>query len=904
MKIRGRYNFLIFFLAFWLAFEPLAISIVSANDNIPKPLLNTEGIEGIESINEIVAPADYLEYMLSLRGRSKEEAEAIAWGEWMTSISGAYSLMDDGCTDVFSFYSTLSDMSPHFNNTPYYFKAVSMASSKATLAFSFIANSEPIQNAMGVAAKAGKAVSNSGVGRGAKWAAGKVSSFASFTGDKLANTRLYQKGVGFVQRKANLMGGFQKMGDLASKAQKTFSAKNVSTFLTHMAPPCGYKAGPGEGFYSYWRWVARKTGLENVETYRTVAKKAGISTNRGASVIGDAKGWGHTVGIGLCVVGIALDSYGIYKSEDRKGGRFNSYSLVKNYVGLALGSAALIAMFCIPIVGQVIGALALVWVALTTLGDVLGKYNKRWKAAYKGSYWYLYENDPEFKSFYDNRGQLKAEEKAAALLVTESNYGDFVKSQAPADEEQAAIHEKNLRVYAELEKQGVLMSYYSQKGFSLPDFGMERLQELWSMKADYMSWKPTEAEADKATKRGFWGKIGHAINPMTAISWAGDKIQSGDYKKAIDEYNILKVFFNPDYVLIKKYQNWITANKHRGGIFDVVGLRIEQSPFNYIPMVGIDTAAWNEDLLVQAFNADAFQIGVKEMMYFREQIKAAREQVKDSIKDTDKMVDFIRNEHLKHSKKVRKALERIVECYGIDSDREHTGLFDDCSKAFGWRWNKGYGKKTPRNIIKVYLGDIEKALTYDPISVSQKAAETVLMIATIKKNLDTAVMMRELGEEKRSVMQDFSKEFTNYDIAKYLKEGTFLDVKGKTFFDWLSDIYPALEEMEKFTNLYMKEVEDFTEIADDSNSDSRKVWLLFSKDGYHPKNLLKDLNDELEAYNDIILSFEKIKDDVGINLGLSESESPELHAGVFSAYSAEDPTALDLDSPVIPAGDE
>lgn len=902
MKIRGRYNVLIIFLAFWLAFEPFAISVVRANDDVPKPELNTEGIEGIESIDEIVAPADYLEYMLSLRGRTKEEAEAVAWGEWMTSISGAYALMDDGCTDVFSFYSTLSDMNPHFQNTPYYFKAVSMASSKATLAFSFIANSEPVQSVLNAAGKAGRAISDSGVGRGAKWAATKVSTFAKFSGDKLANTRLYQKGVGFIQRKANLMSGFQKMGDIASKAQKTFSAKNVSTFLTHMAPPCGYKAGPGEGFYSYWRWVARKSGLENVETYRKVAKKAGISTNRGASVIGDAKGWGHTVGIGLCVVGIALDSYGIYKSEDRKGGRFNSYSLVKNYVGLALGSAALIAMFCIPIVGQVIGALALVWVALTTLGDVLGKYNKRWKAAYKGSYWYLYENDPEFKSFYDNRGQLKAEEKAAALLVTESNYGDFLKAQTPADEEQAAIHEKNLRVYAELEKQGVLVSYYSQKGYSLPDFGMERLQELWSMKADYMSWKPTEAEAEKASKRGFWGKVGHAINPMTYVSWAGDKIQSRDYKKTIDEYNILKVFFNPDYVLIKKYQNWVTANKFRGGIFDVVGLRIEQSPFNYIPMVGIDTAAWNEDLLIQAFNADAFQIGVKEMMYFKEQIKAAREQVKDSIKETDKMVDFIRDEHLKHSQRVRKALERIVECYNIDPDREHKDLMKDCTKAFGWRWNKGYGKETPRNIIKVYLADIEKALTYDPISVSQKAAETVLMIATIKKNLDTAVMMRELGEEKRAVMQDFSKEFTNYDIAKFLKEGTFLDVKGKTFFDWLSDIYPALEEMEKFTNLYMREVEDFTEVADDSNADSRKVFLVFSKDGYHPKNLLKDLNEELDAYKEIILAFEKIKDDVGINLGLAEDS--DLHSGVFTEYQAEDPAALDPDSAVIPMGDE
>ncbi|MBU1108862.1 MAG: hypothetical protein KKB51_19450 [Candidatus Riflebacteria bacterium] len=901
MKVKLRHRWFIVLFCLWLAFEPLALAVLHANDDVPKPILNTEGIEGIVDVNEIEAPADYLEYVLALRGRNKEEAEAKAWGDWMMTLSGAYMMMDDGCSDVFSFYSTLSDMSPHFTNTPYYFKAVAMASSKAALAFTFVANAGPI---VATVKLAGDTAQRTGLTRGAAWAATKVSTIAKWTGSQVANSRLYQKGVGFIQRKANLMNGFQRMGNMASSVQKTFSANNVSTFLSHMAPPCGYKAGPGEGFYSYWRWVARKTGLENQETYRAVAKKAGINTNRGAAVINDAKGVGHTVGIGLCVLGIAIDTYGIITSEDRQGGRYGSYPLVKNYVGLALGSAALIAMFCIPVVGQVIGALALIWTALTTIGNILGDYNKRWKSAYKGSYWYLYENDPEFKSFYDNRGQLDPNEKAVALLVTESNYGDFIKNATAETEEEQAIQEKNLRVYKELEKQGVLVSYYSQKGFSLPDFGMERLQELWQMKADYMSWKPTEAETDKAAKRGFWGKVGHAINPMTYVSWAGDKIQSRDYKKTIEDYNILKVFFNPDYVLIKKYQNWITANNFRGGIFDVVGLRMEQSPFNYIPLVGIDSGTWNEDLLIQAFNADAFQVGIKELMYFKEQIKAAREQVKDSIKDNDKMVDFIRKEHLKYYKNTREALEKLVRCYDIDPNAKLSKKdWKVLNKGFGWKWNSKLNDN-PKNIIRIYQGDIEQALLYDPLSIAQKAADTVMMVATVKKNLDLAVMMTELGEEKRQVLKDFKTDFTNYDIAKFLKEGTFLDVKGKTFWDWLADIYPAYEEMEKHTKLYMNEVEDFTEIADASNSDSRSAWVIFSKDGYHPKNLLKDLNAELDAYKKIVDDFEKIKSETGLYMALSDSD---LYKGVFSdKFVADDPEALDLDfavSSVVPSGD-
>jgi len=291
------------------------------------------------------------------------------------------------------------------------------------------------------------------------------------------------------------------------------------------------------------------------------------------------------------------------------------------------------------------------------------------------------------------------------------------------------------------------------------------------------------------------------------------------------------------------------------------------------------------------------------MMYFKEQIKAAREQVKDAIKDGDKMVDFIRKEHLKHYKNTRKALEKLVECYNTNPDGESGDLEKELKKGFGWRWNNSNGKPTPKNIIRIYQDSIEQALLYDPLSIAQKAADTVLMVATIKKNLDLAVMMKEMGEEKRQALKDFSSEFTNYDIAKYLKEGTFLDVKGKTFWDWLADIYPAYEEMEKHTNLYMREVEDFTDVADQSNSDSRRVWLVFSRDGYHPKNLLDDLNAELAAYKKVVDAFAKIKGATGLNMALDGN----LYDGVFSdTFVAETPEALDLDfavSSVAPAGD-
>ena len=236
MKIKSYRRVLIILLAFWLAFEPFAISVVRANDNpdLPGPELNTEGIEGIVDIEEVMTPNDYLEYMLALRGRTKEEAEAKAWGEWMTSLTGAYMLMDDGCTDVFSFYGTLQKMQPHMYQTPFYFHAVCKASSKATLAFAYVANSQAVKSVGGVISKAGSAVASSRVGDAARWAANGVSSIGKWTGSKISNTRLFQKGVGFFQRKANMFNGFKKAGSMFTNAQKAFSARNVSTFLSKL----------------------------------------------------------------------------------------------------------------------------------------------------------------------------------------------------------------------------------------------------------------------------------------------------------------------------------------------------------------------------------------------------------------------------------------------------------------------------------------------------------------------------------------------------------------------------------------------------------------------------------------------------------------------------------------------
>lgn len=816
--------------ALWLMIEPMIVPILQAEE-LPAPTVNKENVSGISDIDDVLSPDEYLQYMLELRGATKEECEAKAWSDWLTTISGAYMMMDAGQQDVFSFYSTIKSIAGLPDTAKSLASNIRGLTKKATMAIGFFGKINP-----------------------------------SIRG-------------------ANMFKGFLAW---TKKIDRAMSKNKAFTFLEFMAPPPCWNNPKvaGEGFKSYLRWVKKTTG-HNAGPGRTISNVKGVA---------------RTCGIGLAVLGLALSTYQLVTSDDLHGGRLNSYSMVKNYVEVALGAAALICMFCIPVVGQVIAAITLAWMILTTVGDMIGEHNKKWKEAYRASHWFLYQNDGEYKSFYDNRSSLKQEEKSASLILAERDYGQFIADQQPVSDEEKNQCDAGKAVYTELEKQGVLMTYYNQTGFTLPDFDMARLMELWHKKTDYMSWKPSEKESEEAKNRGFFAKIGHVLNPMTYVSWVGNKIDSRGYQKEIKNADIKRVFFNPDYVLVKKYKNYLMAKNLKEGIYDAVGLRIEQSPFNYIYLLGIDTGAYSEDLLKQSLDADAFIVGSKEMMYFAKQVESAYDSMKKIMKDNDKIIKNLTKD-LEHTKEIRRALSGLLEGYKYDPDVANTDLYKDCRDAFGWQISDKK-LKTPKAMIDRYKAQLEEILAYVPISISQKAAELVLIMQTVKHNLDTAKLMNALGAEKNEILNtDFDTDFTNDSIRRYLKEGTFLDVKGSSGFlgaDWLSGIYPAWEELRKHTNLYMDEAKKFSSLADRTNSDTRDGFLGIDYDVKPPAELLAEMNQEIANLKDVLEGWNEIKDQMDIKVAYGEN--PELYQGVFKegGYQAVCETeAMDLDTPVL-----
>lgn len=647
---------------------------------------------------------------------------------------------------------------------------------------------------------------------------------------------------------------WSRMNKWTEKCVELCKKSKSLDFLSFCCPPTSWHnaKNTAKGMDQYWHWLQKKGG-KDVNTELT-----------------NAQGIARSIGIGFAVIGTVLAVWTYAKNEDTQVGRW-SYDRTKKLVAVGLAAAGIVAMFCIPIVGQVLAIITAIWGVITYFGDMIGEFNKQWKNAYKNSYWYLYENDPEFKSFYDNRDLLVDDEKSASLIQVEQNYGEFkVASATAATDDEDDTEARNARIYTALEKNGVLASYYNKSGHKMPSMTLDELMELWEMKANYMAWKPSEKEAN--TKRNFFQKIGHIFNPKTAISWVADKFASKGYKDMIEENNIERVYFNPDFILMKKYQNFVTANRlvDQDEFYRAVGLRIEQSPFNYIPLVGIDTSKWNIDLFHEAFACDSFIVGQKEMAALHNQFELAVESLDDSIDETDKLIKKLDKNEIPHAKKVREFLDDFAKAYKSDPKKVNKKLFNKADDLMEFEWDKKKDK-TPENLLEACHDSLEKALMYEPLALSQKGAEMVLLTITVKQHLDMATLMNAYIDEKWQALKTFDQDFKNEDFKLYLKEGTFLNVKGKTFLDWLAELYPAYEDAEKTLKLMEKDVEKYNKLADKGASDKRTAFLWFKKSVATPIELVEKINDELEEWKNTIEAWSEISSDANVKVVLAEN---------------------------------
>ncbi|MBF0543616.1 MAG: hypothetical protein HQM08_04245 [Candidatus Riflebacteria bacterium] len=801
------------FLAFWLLFEPIFLTAATPGSTLTsKQKISTE-VSPIP-VNEIVPPQEYLEKLLETRGLFKEDMqdpekikdalETKTLNDWMMFISNSYSYMTAGDADVFSFYSTIHNL--HDNGSDYKDALLSV---------------KRIQPRMLISAFK---------------AARKTALLGLFLG-KAHNLPVIAKMLDAVKKM-----GF-KMPSIVSKVK-------VFDFLNVMCAPTTAFIDDTNSItqtQAYWRWIQKVIGKAPGET---------------TSVINNFSGIARTVGIADEILNFSMDAYYYFSSSDYAGDRFSSWDLIQTIISGGTSVAAIICMF-VP-GGQIVAIFSILWgPAFSQMMTLFINQHTKWRESYKNSYWFLYENDPAFKSYYQNRSLLKPDEKCASLVLAENDYGNKLKDQKPQSDSDKQILDRSLKIYEALEKQGILMSYYSSANFNEPDFDLNRLEEFWNAKANYMAWKPTEEDVQSGNSKGFWGTVLTPVNPMTYISPIKEKETTENYKKEVSQKNVKPVYFNPDFVLYRKYKSFMIGKNLKEDFYNFIELRIEQAPFNYIPLLGIVTSAWNDEVLDEAFQADSFIVGTKETAVLGAQMDAINSEIEKSLEDYEKQMTDLDKDFIPRVQKNADILLELMESARDNPDIPNPDLLKKCKSIFKQEKSTGPIEPTPRNIISSFRPQLELLLEIIPLSIGQNCTETVMYAVFAKQVKDTVKLMDSYLKEKEESLTNFDSEFKSEAFRKLLKEGTFLDNKGTSNYfgsDWFAGIYPAWEELRKNTTIFRKGVQTYEEFAQKAGSEHKTGMLWWSAKIADPKEALEEMNAQLEKFKNIISIYESLDD--------------------------------------------
>ncbi|MBF0544656.1 MAG: hypothetical protein HQM08_09490 [Candidatus Riflebacteria bacterium] len=686
----------------------------------------------------------------------------------------------------------------------------------------------------------------------------QASNFAAFLFSQVQNLR-----VGIWLQ--NVMEGYATS---ALGAFNYLSSLKHFSFLQFMNPPIFWEAANStdQGMNAYWYWVTKNQTSEvaALETYQGVAR---------------------SIGIGFLVLSCLLDTTNTLTSRDTVGGRYFSFQNVKSGVFALTELGMLVCMFVPPPFGQICGLLCLGWSVATLLAEVAVHQFQRQETAYKNSFWFLYENDPQFKLFYDNRATLTEEEKTSSIKITEKHYSIPLSQQQPKTEHEKRLYEKGKNVLEAIEKQEYLSTYYCRTGFSFPDFDLSFLEELWNHKASYMAWKPTEQEAKDAQQRSFFGNVGNVLNPLTWLKGALNSINQSSF---LNDKNInadLKlVFFNPDYVLLKKYEGFLMGKNIHDSLHDLVHIRLEDEPFNYIYLLGISTSEWDDPFLAETFNADSFIIFSKEALFVANVLKRLNDQGQQLLKDNKLKISNISDYHLPRITTQIELLEKLLESYQNSSDQLLSDeLQGDLLRNLSTGGRMVTRSFSAKDFISQYRGQLEKEMFMLPVTLGTHANDLIALDIALKKNFDISALFEKFVSEKDTAVQNFEKQFKNQTIKNFLAKGDFLDKDGKSFMRWVAGEYSPYDEATKQLNLIKKELEDYKSLAQTSNSSRRNLFLGFGYDLKGPDELLQEINRLVERMSVVYRGFYQIKDETNMNFYFSPNEKEE-----FEKYFPED----------------
>lgn len=561
--------------------------------------------------------------------------------------------------------------------------------------------------------------------------------------------------------------------------------------------------------------------------------------------LGAARQWGKRVlaviGIVAEVLNLGMAITALNTSESLSGGARGfggwTYEEVKNGIS-ALGSVvSLFCMACLPPAGT-IASLIFLAVTLTLMGfDAIGNQRKKWLEAYRNSHWFLYTTDKNYKLFFDNPFHFRGA-KSLLWMRADTYYRNLLAKQSP---EAGKVAENLRKVQAATRDQGILMTWYQSR--PAPTQDLSELKDLYRLKADYMQWKPTQAEATRVGKSNwdiFWEAFGRSVGYINDHPAMDDRM-----RRRLQTYQHQYCYFNPDFLLYWKFIKFATAQSKGGKRWieepfpSLLFLRIQEAPFHYLPL--LETDAWSLDLLRSAFQADAFLCGIKHLAALQGMVKGHVEKFSALATDLGKN----RDKSLANYRRIaqeREALHALLNLPDVQAGLKKLRE----AKIIDQATERNLGKLKKSEVIDKLKPQLEHLFMDRPGCLAYAAADCVISAVILKQHCDVATILQRYGEFRGQAL----KKVANLPVGfqKMINEGKLLNLQqnwGESLQNFLGGVEPPAKEYLHYLNLYKSEVSRY--LAKVREPFTMKISGKGGKSigGYVLSEDLKKYNDEL-----------------------------------------------------------
>lgn len=504
-----------------------------------------------------------------------------------------------------------------------------------------------------------------------------------------------------------------------------------------------------------------------------------------------------------------------------------------------------------------------------TLNYVGGKIEK-WHKSYADSLNFLRETDDEFRAFYDHNPGANSSaipgsdsdlidplERSAALVFADELQLSLSESPGEGD-----IAERQQELVKNIRAQGLLSTWYYQQADAarmLPG-DIEDLYTIWNHRADYMAWKP---------KKPKWG-----WNPIAlvgdSLSWAGNTVMEdilGTHDQLVEDKKKYPemALFCPDFALMILFRRFVTSqaqNEMNGEIpelLSLAGIRIEQSPFNYMPLIEIynnNFNNWNDEIIGQSFAADSLIVAAKEMPYLVEQLNFSTKNYENStmltmakimgievlgdnpeLPASEMIIDLFEQGLLKQldgSARARAQFDALLSAYNNDplaslKDVKVEYSFNEKSHDFklleelfrGKRIFKGEvslnlkvvtpevwsgilkGEDVPDDaqdnaeyMFAQFSQTLENCLQLNLNSTGISGIDLVKLGIQLKNEIDLLELAKDSLADKKKALAERNQTLTSDAIKALVDKGEFLDVKRSWHANFLSSFDPPIDLLE------------------------------------------------------------------------------------------------------------